>query len=121
MNQPASLRNISDDYEPDPLFTDSLYEARWILLMWLCCFVWTLTVCLTFGYPTSVQPETFPTVLGIPAWVAFGIALPWLIGDVVTIWFCLFCMKDGDLGADPDDDMPAGHPAPDAGQQEAGR
>lgn len=96
-NDPAS-RDVEEDYEPDPIFVDSLNEAGWILLMWLSCFVWTLTVCLTFGYQRDVQPSTFETVLGIPAWVAWGIGLPWLLADIVTIWFCLFRMKDGDLG-----------------------
>lgn len=68
--------------------------------MWLCCFIWTLTVCLSFGYQEDVDPKTFSTVLGIPAWVAWGIAFPWLIADVVTVWFCFFRMKDGDLGPD---------------------
>ncbi len=94
-----------DEYEPDPLFVDSLREAGWILLMWVACFVWTLSFCLTNGYPKpgDVNPETFSTVLGMPAWVAYGIALPWLIADVVTIWFCIFRMKDADLGTEPDE------------------
>ena len=103
MNSPAPP--LADEYEPDPLFVDSLREAGWILLMWVACFVWTLSVCLTQGYPDpgGINPETFPTVLGIPAWVAYGIALPWLIADVVTIWFCIFKMKDADLGTEPDE------------------
>ena len=98
----SAIANVEDEgeYEPDPLFTNSLHEAKWILAMWVTCFVWTLTVCLTQGYPDSVTPETFPTVFGIPAWVAYGIALPWCIANVVTIVFCLAYMKDGDLGDD---------------------
>ncbi len=90
------------DYEPDPLFVNSLREAKWILLMWCCCLVWTLTVCLNMGYPKVVNPETFPMILGIPAWVACGIALPWCLANVVTFVFCLRYMTDGDLGDDPD-------------------
>ena len=106
MNDSASPSDIDDDLEPDPLFLDSLREARWILLMWATCFAWTLTVCLNYGYPTQVDPKTFPTVLGIPAWVAWGIAFPWLVANVVTITFCLGYMKDGDLGDDASDHTP---------------
>ncbi len=87
--------------EPDTLFTDSFREARVILLMWVCCFVWTMVVCLSNGYPGPVDPATFPTVLGIPGWVAWGIVFPWLVADAVTIWFCFYRMKDGDLGSAP--------------------
>lgn len=100
MNPSATVPEIYEDYEPDPLFVDSRHEAGWILLMWACCFAWTMMVCLNYGYPDSIDPATFPTVFGIPAWVAWGIGFPWLVADVVTIWFCLFRMKDADLGSD---------------------
>lgn len=107
--------SLGDEYEPDPLFVDSLREAGWILLMWVACFIWTLAACLTQGYPDpgSITPETFPTVFGIPAWVAYGIALPWLAADIVTIWFCIFKMKDADLGTEPDEqDAAKGNSSP---------
>lgn len=91
----------SDDYhgyEPDPLFVDSLREAKWILWMWVACLVWTLSVCLTQAYQTQVNPETFSMVLGFPAWVAYGICLPWVLANIATIAFCLGYMKDADLG-----------------------
>ncbi len=105
---PTAALDADPDLEPDPLFVASFREARWILLMWVSCFVWTLTVCLNFGYPETVDPQSFPTVLGIPAWVAWGIAFPWLIANVVTIWFCLCVMEDADLG----DDVGAAEAAP---------
>ena len=89
-----------DTLERDPIFTDGLREGGWILVMWFSCFVWTMVVCLTWGYQEDVDPRTFATVFGIPAWVAWGIAFPWLIANVVTLWFCAFCMKDRDLGED---------------------
>ena len=73
--------------------------------MWVCCFIWTLAVCLRNGYQESVDPATFPKVFGLPAWVAWGIALPWVLADVVTIWFCFFRMKDGDLGGEDVDEL----------------
>lgn len=109
-NADPSRRDVAfdSDYEPDPIFTTSLYEAKWILGMWLSCFAWTLIVCLSNGYPDTVDPETFPLVFGMPAWVAWGIAFPWLVANVVTIVFCLGFMKDGDLGEEPDAHAAAG-------------
>lgn len=120
MNSPAAHPDIPPDLEPDPLFVDSVRESGWILLMWLCCFIWTLFVCLTWGYPDKIDPKSFSTVLGIPAWVAWGIAFPWLIADAVTIWFCLFVMKDADLGEDVDSESEVAVNAA-AIQQEADR
>lgn len=92
-----------DELEPDPIFLTGLAEGKWILLMWLGCFIWTMTVCLQSGYEVDVTPSTFPTVWGIPAWVAWGICLPWLVANIVTVLFCFFHMKDGDLGGDNSD------------------
>jgi hypothetical protein len=91
-------RDDYSGYEPDPLFIDSLLEAKWILLMWFACMAWTLAVCLTQGYQKNVTPETFSMVLGIPAWVAYGICLPWCLANLATFVFCLGYMKDADLG-----------------------
>ncbi|MCA9047567.1 MAG: hypothetical protein KDA89_02495 [Planctomycetaceae bacterium] len=104
MSENSVSSDLQDEYEPDPLYQSGLREGRTILLMWATCFVWTLTVCLTFGYPESVNPETFPMVLGLPAWVFWGVLFPWTISNVVTVWFCLFRMEDGDLGTEPDEE-----------------
>lgn len=97
-----------DDLVPDPIFVSGVVEGKWILLMWLGCFVWTMTVCLQSGYETDVTPATFPTVWGIPSWVAWGICLPWLVANIVTIAFCFGYMKDGDLGVDESEAKSAG-------------
>ncbi|MEZ6061846.1 MAG: DUF997 family protein [Planctomycetaceae bacterium] len=85
------------EYEPDPIFVSSRREAKWILLMWIACLIWTMAICDTFGYPKAVNPDEFPLVLGIPMWVAVGIVFPWLVANAVTIWFCLAYMQDCDL------------------------
>lgn len=87
-----------EQLEPDPIFVTGLAEGKWILLMWLGCLVWTMSVCSQSAYETDIDPGTFPTVFGIPAWVVWGICLPWMIANLVTWWFCFFHMKDGDLG-----------------------
>jgi len=72
-----------------------------ILLTWLACFVWTFTYCTRYGYPTDVDPAAFPTVLGMPSWVVWGIVLPWSLANIVTLLFCFGFMQDATL--EPDD------------------
>ncbi|MCA9060393.1 MAG: hypothetical protein KDA85_17910 [Planctomycetaceae bacterium] len=103
-NDPQGSSIPDDEWEPDPVFVSGRREAKWILLMWASCFAWTILVCGRIGYldPTGdpINPETMPLVLGLPRWVFWGIAFPWLIANVVSIWFCLGYMKDADLGED---------------------
>ncbi|MCR9200929.1 MAG: hypothetical protein NXI04_20005 [Planctomycetaceae bacterium] len=91
----------SGELIPDPVFVQSLRESGVILLTWLACFVWTFTYCTRYGYPTDVDPTAFPTVLGMPSWVVWGIVLPWSLANVVTLVFCFGFMQDAAL--EPDD------------------
>ena len=87
----------------DPAFTNARREAFFILGLFACCFVWALGVYFADGYfPTSSVPGEIPTVLGMPRWVFWGIFLPWLVVDAVTIWFVFFFMRDDDLGEQDD-------------------
>jgi len=91
----------SGELIPDPVFVQSLRESGVILLTWLACFVWTFTYCTRYGYPTDVDPAAFPTVLGMPSWVVWGIVLPWSLANIVTLLFCFGFMQDATL--EPDD------------------
>lgn len=97
MDPTSENTSPSDQLLPDPIFVTGLREAKWILLMWLSCFIWTMTYCISNGYQTEVDPSTFPTVFGIPEWVAWGVGLPWVIANIVTVAFCFGYMQDGDL------------------------
>jgi len=39
----------------------------------------------------------------MPSWVVWGIAVPWIVADIFTVWFCFFYMKDDDLGLSPEE------------------
>jgi hypothetical protein len=65
----------------------------------VCALLWSVPYCYLNGYPDSFDPETFKTVWGVPAWVFWGIAVPWIVADVLTIFFCLFVIKCDDLEA----------------------
>ena len=86
---------------PDPLYRNSLREARLILFLWLACGIFTVTVCYLFGYLShetdlnSTGPDlvnvfgpferfdrnpdnlTTPLGLGIPDWIFYGVVIPW--------------------------------------------
>ena len=73
-------------------------ESVVILIGWLFFLIWTGTVCV-FGSGEG-SGENVPTTLGLPRWVFFGVALPWVAACGFTFWFTMFYMKDTDL--DPD-------------------
>tara|TARA_B100000929_G_scaffold14483_1_gene11738 strand:+ start:1365 stop:1691 length:327 start_codon:yes stop_codon:yes gene_type:complete len=82
----------------DPVFLESRREALVILLLWVAALLWAVPYCYLNGFPETFVAEEFSTVWGIPSWLFWGIAVPWLLADVFTLWFCFFYMKDGDLG-----------------------
>ncbi len=83
----------------DPVYTSARREALFILALFGICFVWAIGVYYCDGYfPTAAPAGEVPIVLGMPRWVFYGIFLPWVFVDVVTIWFVFFFMKDSDLG-----------------------
>ncbi|MCA9063801.1 MAG: hypothetical protein KDA96_12100 [Planctomycetaceae bacterium] len=106
--------SADDGWEPDPVFVSGRREAKWILLMWVTCLAWTITVCSNMGYldpaAPDIDPQTMTLVFGLPRWVFWGIALPWMISNVVSIWFCVCYMRDADLGVDAAE-HPEGHDA----------
>ncbi|MFV1967195.1 MAG: hypothetical protein ACC628_17335 [Pirellulaceae bacterium] len=87
-----------DRPEYDPVFLNSRREAILIFFLWLAGFVWAVPFCYLTGYIDNYDPETFTTTLGVPTWLFWGIAVPWLVADFATTWFCFCYMKDDDLG-----------------------
>lgn len=79
----------------DSLVAHSLWEAKWIVAIWCIAFLWVVGYCIGFGYGGEGQP--IPTVWGMPAWVFWGIALPWGVAAVVSSWFALACIADEPL------------------------
>lgn len=65
-------------------------EALHILIAWAVCLIWTIGYCAISAY----RPGDVSLVWGMPAWVVFGIVLPWLIATIYSLWFALFHMKD---------------------------
>lgn len=88
---------IEDTPPLDPVYQHSRREAILIFSIWICALLWSVPYCYLNGYPATFNPDTFQTVGGVPAWVFWGIAVPWLVADVLTIFMCLFVIKDDDL------------------------
>lgn len=78
------------------LVSQSLREARWILLIWLVSSVWTVSYCWVYGYQ-PMDPASVSTVFGMPRWVFWGVAAPWLITTAVSIVFAIWGIREDDL------------------------
>ena len=78
---------------------------------------WTVPYCYLFGYDND--PETIRITLGMPSWVLWGVAVPWLAATVFSCWFALCYMKDDPL--DGESGAEEGQPArPSAGEEGPG-
>ena len=89
--------------EPDPTFVNSRREAIVIFCTWFVALIWAVTYCKINGYDIE-DPANIPTTLGMPSWVVWGIAAPWLAADLFTTWFCFCFMKDDELGIAGDEE-----------------
>ena len=70
-------------------------EARLVIVIWLIGLIYCTTVIVTMGYiPPEERPETPNLVWGMPAWVFWGLFLPWFVQIGLTWWFALFFFKD---------------------------
>jgi len=79
----------------DPVYLHSRRETVFALVTWAVFCLWVVGFCLARGY--DVDPADLQTVMGMPSWIFWGVALPWLAANVVTIWFALKFMADDPL------------------------
>jgi fatty acid desaturase len=91
----SGISDLSDE-ELDPVFLNGRREALAVFVTWLAAFLWAVPYCATHAY-TPVDPQNLKTLWGIPEWTFWGIFLPWLVADVVTIWLCFGYMRDDEL------------------------
>lgn len=96
---PAEMPNSQGEYHP--AFIHGRREMIFILVVWVVALLWVVPYCYWQGFvhdPANFDPEQLETVLGMPAWVVWGIAVPWLAANLITIVFCFGFMTDDDLG-----------------------
>lgn len=89
-------RENDSENELGKSFRQSRKEFRFQLITWAVFAAWTLAY-NSFRSGDDGE-EGVSTILGMPEWAFYGIALPWSLALGVTIWFALFFMKDTPLG-----------------------
>lgn len=95
-------RDVHERY--DAVFIHSRREAVVLLIGFSFFLVWSVGVSYVLGYGQT-EAEAERTVLGMPRWVFWGVAVPWMAANVFTFWFCLFYMKDDPLGEELDEGL----------------
>ena len=82
-------------------------EARFVAWTWLISLLVVGGVIGWLGYqPPSNRPEVPMLVWGMPAWVFWGLLVPWLLLIGVAWWFAVYFLKDDEpceemVGEDP--------------------
>ena len=101
MNNATEPQETRSDWEWDPVFLHARREAWWILGFWLAALVWCVPYCYWAGYERPGHSVSLSMVMGIPAWLFWGVALPWGLAIVGTAFFCFRVMKNDSLEVDP--------------------
>ncbi len=112
MNEP---NDVPENESFDPVYLHTRRETFFIVAAWICLCVWVVGVSLLTGY--NVDPDTMKLVAGMPAWVFWGVALPWLASNIFIVWFCLKFMADDPLGEDDDPPIEAATADREAGHE----
>jgi hypothetical protein len=90
-SRPASSRE-------QRLLRNARREGLVILTAWAVALLWSVGVSWCWGYDRD--PAGIDLVLGMPDWVFWGIAFPWGLGLLFSVWFCFHYLADDDLGQD---------------------
>lgn len=103
MPEPAAQDSATTEW--DPVFLHSRREAILIVATWFAALLWTVPYCYLNGFQTTDAPREVEFILGMPDWVFWGVAAPWMVCNLVTVWFCFAYFVDDDLevGAAPAD------------------
>lgn len=83
----------SDDIKSREFFLRTRKEAAMAGVIWFVFFVWVVGVSYTMGYG-DVDPSN--SVMGLPAWVFWGIFLPFVVATVVNCLYAFLYLKDDD-------------------------
>ncbi|HZL89222.1 MAG TPA: hypothetical protein VFB96_12655 [Pirellulaceae bacterium] len=91
----------------DPVLRSAWPEALIVFSLWSAALAWSVGYCALFAYPPkdklaeAARELTF--VFGFPAWIFWGVVLPWVLCAVVSFLISCFVIADEDLGIDPDE------------------
>ena len=79
----------------DPLYLHARREAVMVLIVWLAGLLWIVGYCFFAAY--DIPAGQIRLILGMPAWVFWGVLVPWLIIIGFSIWFGLFYIADDEF------------------------
>jgi hypothetical protein len=82
------------------LLTHARREGLFIMVVWAAALAWT--VGSSYAWGQGRDPATVRLIAGMPDWVFWSVALPWVALIPFTGWFCFRYMADDDLGQDPE-------------------
>ena len=84
----------------DRVFLQSRRELIGILIIWFLLAVWVVGGAWYSAYTTP--SDELSLVWGIPSWVFWSVGVPWMVANLLIIWFCTRFMKDQSLEAEED-------------------
>lgn len=92
-------------YSPTAILQSARREALFVAAVWILSCAYCVGCAALFAYRQEPNPAL---VLGMPAWVAWGVVLPWLVCLAATTWAALCWIRDEDLGEDQPSTVQAG-------------
>jgi hypothetical protein len=84
-----------DDWAWDPAYRACLRELWVIGAIFVVLLAWTIGLSCCIGYGDAAGKPVV-MIAGIPRWFLWGVAAPWAVGTIVSIWFALVYMTDHD-------------------------
>ena len=96
--------NVVNTTSQKSSFASATRETRVILIGFVVFCLWVVVASIWLG-----QSEASATnlIFGLPTWVFWGVAAPWLLANVFTVWFCFGYMKDEPLSGPEEHDCSA--------------
>jgi len=76
-------------------FRQARRELRFQLTTWALFALWVVGFCGVNAF--DAETSDVETILGMPSWVVLGIAVPWFVAFLVTVYFSGWFMQDTDL------------------------
>jgi hypothetical protein len=96
--------HAGDQYSLDPVYVHARSETTVIVSLCVLFLAITLIVCGSLGYDKSpTEIAQVDATMGMPTWVFWGLLVPWVMVNLLTILFCFTWMAEDDL-SDPDEE-----------------
>lgn len=95
--------------DEDPVVRSARREAAVTLTLFAVALAYSVGYCVRYGYGRPVESLSF--VLGFPAWVFWGLLVPWGVCTLLGCWLSFVFIQDAPLeeaAAPPDASAEAG-------------